>query len=572
MNSMGFKRFIVTMTSAAVLMGSHSLLAENAPSNSTSNISTGKILYLMRSGNADRSFELYKQHYQESGQHDFELLHQMILLLLDQGYRSPDPEIQLLTLFGAGISMNDRLLYILEAGLDSHIPQLQLISLSFLARFQNDRADQAMNRAMSSNFLPIRLEATFYLAQKKYPTAVGQTEALMHKIDNKLWFVFPQLFAMIGDPSSIKILRRLMNDPVDATRIESILSAAKYERDDLLPQIRNLATHLNIGQQEACATALGIMKDDTSICRLQTLAQSTSSNVQVAAWSSLYILGKKEVKEDLMSLAREGDLFAIVSLGNIEGTEDLLAELTKNKNINIRINASLALLERQDPRCLISLCEILIRDGRDLGYVKQQSVGHSLAFWKPTPSAQQNFQENPYLYELSVGMREAALNKAVDLPERDFLLLANTLFEVQQNDLIPTLVHLLENMRSPIAIEMLKRQQQKIGAPLIRNYCNLALYRLKEEGPYGGNLRQWIIKQHKTDMIQFRPLLPWEMRQEETRHELTAKETSQLLIESVEALAQAQDNVSIEALLDAIHIGNSKNKYALAGLLIRAIQ
>ena len=211
-------------------------------------------------------------------------------------------------------------------------------------------------------------------------------------------------------------------------------------------------------------------------------------------------------------------------------------------------------------------------NGRDLGFVKQQSLGHSLSAWRAIPSAQQNFEENPFLYELSIAMREAALTKALDLPEKDFLQLANLLFEVHQNDLVPRLVHLLENLRTPAAIEILKRQQQKIGAPLIRNYCNLALYRMKEEGPYGTNLRNWITSKQHLDLIQFRTFLPWEMRSEDSHHQLTAKEMSQLLIESVEALAQTQDEVSIETLLEAIQNGNPKNKYALAGLLMRAIQ
>lgn len=533
---------------------------------------SGSILYALQSGDPTKAINIYKDLYKSTGHHDFELLQQMAYLLLEQGYRSRDPEVLVLTLFGAGISANEGLLYILETGLNTEVPQLQLISLNFLAGSQNDRADEAINRAMSSNFLPIRLEAAYHLAQKKYPTAYGQIEALMFKVDKQLWFVFPQLFAMLGDPCSVKMLRKLMNNPNEDVRIEAILNTAKYQRDDLLPTIRTLASQLSVGQQEACATALGMMKDEASIDRLKLLAESTSAHVRLSARIALYKLGRKDFKTSIEEAALCGDIFAITALGEFSGSEDLLTKLARSDHPLIRLNASLALLERQDPRCLYGLGDVLIRDARDLAFVKIVSQGKGLHAWKTIPSAQQNFKDNPYAYEMSISMRETTLAKTVDLPEKDFLTVAQALFDSQQNDLIPSLVKLLENLRTPEAIEMLKSQQQKIGAPLIRNYCNLALYRLHESDLYAVNLQKWVSQQQQSGIIQFRPLLPWEMRANESPYQLTATETSQLLIESIEALAQSQDDAGIEALLNAIQNGNKKNKYALAGLLMRAIQ
>ena len=48
------------------------------------------------------------------------------------------------------------------------------------------------------------------------------------------------------------------------------------------------------------------------------------------------------------------------------------------------------------------------------------------------------------------------------------------------------------------------------------------------------------------------------MRFEDNLYQLTAKETSQLLIESIEALAAARDDSCIETLLEAIQNGNAK--------------
>ena len=63
-------------------------------------------------------------------------------------------------------------------------------------------------------------------------------------------------------------------------------------------------------------------------------------------------------------------------------------------------------------------------------------------------------------------MRESTLEKALDLPEKDFLRPAHSLFERQQNDLVPTLVGLLENLHTPAAIDLLKLHLQKVEAPL----------------------------------------------------------------------------------------------------------
>ena len=233
-----------------------------------------QILYLMHKGETNQALEHYQEFYQKDGDHDFELLHQLSLTLLKEGYQTKDPETQLLSIFGAGVSMNEKVFPILEDGLNSQYPQLQLISLKFLARQQHDEADEALKRAMRSPFPLIRLEAVHYLALKKDSTATGQVEALMAKLPDEIKPIFPQIFATIGDADAIRSLRRLLHDPSEKVRIEAILNAAEFGRDDLLPQIRIIASHLSPAQQEACAIALGKLKDTASIPKLEKLGKS----------------------------------------------------------------------------------------------------------------------------------------------------------------------------------------------------------------------------------------------------------------------------------------------------------
>lgn len=534
---------------------------------------SNRILFLMQAGQVPKALELYQSHRQQLGHHDLELVRQMGMMLLEQGYRTGDPETRLLTLYGAGISLDERVLYLLEEGLKSNQPQHQLISLQFLERYQNDNSDEAMNRALASNYLLIRLEGAFCLAKRKAPNAVLQIEALMSKVDPELHSLFPSLFAMIGNADAIRALKKLFQHRNEQVRISAILAAAKYGRDDLLPQIRTLATHHTMPQQEACATALGIMKDEESALKLEAISHSGCNTVRLAALQALYRLGRKEVRAAIETAAKSNDVFAISLLATMPGSEDTLASLIKSDNIQVRVNAALALLERQDPRCLDALKEILVTDNRDLVFQKFSSVGKSLSYYRVIPSANENISESAISHEISLGIREKVLAKTSELSENNFYYIANALFEFRQNDLVPILVDLLERLQTPAAIDLLKKHQQKTGAPLIRNYCNLALYRLKEPGSYADNLRAWVIEKQNEDFIAFRPSLPWDLRTEETSiFQLTPEETTRLLLDSFQAFAQKQDDRGIDVLFEAIQKGNAKNKFTLAGLLIRSAQ
>lgn len=531
-----------------------------------------RILFLMQSGHFPEAISLYKEYVAATGKQNSELLEQIGLFLLNQGTSTNDPEIQLLTIFGAGISFNEKALYILKDGLDSRYPQLQLIALGLLAKFQSDEADLALHRAMTSNFLAIRLEGAFHLLSRKIPNAISQTSALMAKVPPQALPLFPQLFALSGFPEATRLLRKLLAHPNEKVRLAAILSTSKYGRDDVLPAIRILSSHTSTVQQEACAMAFGILKDDASMEKLEAFAQSNSTWLQLAAMQALERLGNTKFRSHLIAWAQKEDIFAINILADIPNSENILADLLNSPNTHVKANAALALLKKKDRRCLAMLGKLLVRDSSDLAIGKISSPGKTLTAYKITPSARQNFKEDSLSSEASLCLREEILLNALELPEQDFLELSKVIFESRQSDLIPTLVDSLQMLNTPTAIHLLKMQQQRAGEPLIRNYCNLALYRMKEPGPYAQLIKKWIANQHQEELIQFRPLSKTKNSEEEFAHQLTPQETSRLLIESFEALTQNQDEEGIDILLNAIQKGNSKNKFALAGLLMRASQ
>lgn len=529
-----------------------------------------KVLFLVRRGQAAEAIDAYHTYAEALGHPDYDLLQQIGLSLLDYGAASSDPETQVMAIFGAGVATNDRATHILTQGLSSQNPQIRLASLGLVAQQRTDTTDELVKRAINSPDALIRFEAISLLAQMKHPAAVGQAEALMIKLPPAVWFLFADIFATIGDARATRQLRRLMNHSDSTARIAAIIAAADHGRDDLLPQIRQLATHSDPSQQEACALALGVLGDQGSLDKLKQLADSRHTQVRLAASLSLYLLGKHEYADRIKKMAADGNVLAIFTLGKVKGSEELLARLAASDNIQIQTNATLALLALRDKRCLPGLQRILFSDHRGIAYAKIASHGKILTAWKAVPKA--NLEEVMGGLALSSRMREEALAAALELPENDFLALADSVLDRQESDLVPITITALENLDNDDAIAILKKHQQKLGAPLVRNYCNLALVRLGIEGPYKDALQHWVYDQCHVDMIRFKPLEASEIPISGNTYELTPEETSKLLISAVECLASRQDDHGVETLLHIIRDGNPKNRYAIAGLLIRTIQ
>ena len=207
------------------------------------------------------------------------------------------------------------------------------------------------------------------------------------------------------------------------------------------------------------------MKDESSIARLETLSQSSAAGVRLSALLALYRLGQKSRQNEIEALAKELDLSAIFALSEMEGSSPLLISLSRHEQLNVRINALYCLLKQKSYHAMPGLMEILVRDSRDLAFTDGASAAGTLKFLKATPSAAQNFKDNEMMHEVSLSIREQILQDAVELPEKDFLTIAKILFDTNQNELIPLLVNLLEDLKTKESIELLKFYSQKAGAP-----------------------------------------------------------------------------------------------------------
>lgn len=530
---------------------------------------SSRILYLVHHNQIEEALAHYLECSQEREEHDFDLLQQVGQTILERGTQSADPEVQLFCLFGAGVALSPHLIPILERGIKSSEMKNQLIALNFLSRYQDDVADSLLIEALSSPHLLTRLEACYQLAQKRNPIIVDHLSALYYKVPPIVRTLFPQIIICIDSQEANQMMLHYLSDKDIVVRSEALVNVAKHKRDDFLPQVHTLAKQAHFIQQEAAALCFQEMQDRSALPLLQQLALSKQEEVKLAALVALYHLGEESILSDLFAEAKNGNLFVISALGDIETNEsqELLFHLSRSENRDIALNASLSLLKQHQKAPYLST--LLFSETKDVGFHRLSSPAGALVAWKTVGSATQKNKNLQGLMAQTNGLKEAILIQAMELPEEDFLDLGRLIFEKNEVSLIPTLVTLLCNHRSAASIELLKEMQQKTGAPFVRNYCNLALFRLGEKGNMEEKLIEAIKKEQNNRLIQLREE---KAKERQTQFSISAEEGSRFFIEALEALCSSQSLKGVETLIHTIAYGNPKNRYALAGLLIRTTE
>ena len=508
----------------------------------------------------------HKDFYLES-----KTLERLGLALLRTGMYSDNNQDMLLSLYGTGISLNEKSIPLIEYAMFTENVLLQQIAVTILARYDTEETNRILEVAMRSCFPIVRLEAAYILASKRTPSAYGQIEALMTKLDERAKPVFCELFAIEGQKDSMSQLHRMLFDRDEEVQIEAILALSSQNRDDVLPILKAISKEPTAKRNEALSYALGKFQDSSSCDFLRIQAQNHSDCTALAALASLYTLGEEDAYIQIEQRARSGDLFAISLLGTLQsGSVQVLYEALKSSDMQIRCNAAISLLQRKDPRCINSLYELFIDTPKDLAFYLVYSPAKTMSHVNVVSSATLKANKIPFLFEQSLSLREQLLSQTLELSEEHFLSIAEAILLNHQLDLVPILMSLLENMRSDKAIELLKAHQMHLGVPYIRAWANLVLFRLHEEGPWAKNLIDWIRQTKDDAMFEPRVPLPFRMRSTQSPHKLSLDQKAELLIGSFEALSEGRNEEGICTLLYAIRHGNPHNRYTLSGLLMRA--
>ena len=527
------------------------------------------ILYLMNAKSHEQAITSYQKYIKETNEQDFEILQQMALLLLDEGAKSSDPIERQLAMFGAGISASTCSLNILEKGITSPEMETQLTALHFICSLQDNEVNNILIKAMSSQYLETRIEAALQMAIRKHPCAYGQIQSLMQRLPPFIKPFFPQFFGLIGTSDATRILKNMLFDQDPNVRVQAILSIANNNRDDLLPILRKKLKHTSIAEQEALAISLASLNDSSCTEDLKKYLDSSTETVRLAASIALNQLGNRLYEYNIYESAAYGNLFAVIALGKIEGSENILAKITKSSNTQMMINASIALLHKKDNRCFIGIKKLLIDGENKLSVMPHTSLGKTLYYFQimPFSKKRKDIDQN-----ISLDIKHNILKQALDLDEAYFLDLANDIFRNKQNDLIPYLCQLITKLNSENAIALLKKYADKAGAPLIRDYCNLSLYRMNVEGPYFNYIKRWIKRNNTQELIHLKPFSPDKVKYDKSQYALSPDESTYLLVEIFTAVAEKHNVEGIMLLLDSLKTANRLNRYPLAGILLRATE
>ncbi len=494
--------------------------------------SLGHCLYLIKQ-RPQKAIELYRQRYRETEEHDYEIVRTMATLLLQKASEAEDLETRMLATYGAGLSASNIAFSILEKSVESSDPNLQLVGIFFLAQMHDDPSRRALEKAATSSpFLSTRAEACYHLARRQEMHAASYIHALMSYLPPFFRPFFPQFFAASGSKESNAALRQLLQDTNALVRVQSILSVVQHQRDDFLPLIRRKASQRNLAEMEACAYALGALADTASAPILEMLANRSPMNVRIAALKSLYLLGDQSKAKDLELLALSHNAFAVQALVGVPGTEDTLYELVHTKNRQVHANAVIALLAQKDPRACPQLIPLLIDKSKDLGFRMQSSIGGAQSILKVVTLRPESTEEGKKDRLVSNMIKEKLLRSAMHLPQTHFLSVIRALLKSADKTFVPCIMGLLKNLRTEPVLTLLKEQAEALGSPLVRNYANLILFALQEPGPYKERVYTWLNTIAKGETVEIHPPLSLAERQGIDHYGLSAKEKSQLLLDT----------------------------------------
>ena len=138
------------------------------------------------------------------------------------------------------------------------------------------------------------------------------------------------------------------------------------------------------------------------------------------------------------------------------------------------------------------------------------SMGRSMKAWHFITSPSARKEDLPYPMEALLGIKQQILNKTRDLTEDAFCSFARKIFNKKERNLIPALVALLENLNSEKAIALLEEYAEDKTSPLVRDYCHLALFRMRQEKDGGKYISQELAEKMAVSFDKGQQALPHE--------------------------------------------------------------
>jgi hypothetical protein len=465
--------------------------------------------------------------------------------LFQQVVASQDPDAVIMTLLATTACHHPLSRTMSYELIRSDNPIIQLSAVQALSSLNTAEADSILSEALRSDYPAIRLEAAWRIACKRSSQAFAQIDALSYKLPAPFRPCLPELFAIEGSINSVHRLRQLLIDPDDEVIIEALVAVGRHHvtgADDLLITMEPHSPAI----LEALAFGLRSVDSEQSRAKLRLLTNHPCPCVRIQAAISLIFLGEYGHISTLHDLAANGDLFAVAALG--ECREPLLSTGPKDPSRAFQTNLTLALLNQKDGSCTGGLKGLLALPDDQTLY-SSTSIGHSLSYWDVAPIESFDRAAWPMLKEQALVAKEALLIHSLDLNEESFTEIATAVFAEERVDLFPCLIQLLENQRSDAAVNLLKQESLRVGAPYNRAFATLSLVRLGIEQDEKG-LQTILDFARERDEPSWRPPLPWFVfaHSDEKQASQQAAASAELYIGTIEALSMLGTNEAINTL------------------------
>ena len=534
-----------------------------------------QILYMISKGEQIKGLKKYQEYYKQSNEHDYKLLREIALNIIEDGISKGSELDSLLALIAIEIAHEDCFTHHLSKLIKSRFFPVQAKTLSLLKRIDNDYSDMLIKSCLSSDFIMLRLEALSILVQKHNKTALGQVEALMNMVHKQYHPIFVDFYALSGTKYAISMMKQMISDKDLNLNLATIMAVKNHGIEELIPNLRHSLTHTSPSVQEAAANALGSFHDSYSISKLETLSTSPHPETKLAALHALYTLGQTESKKKIHALARDGNLYATRLIAGISESETTLHEIYYSDDNNRRLNSAISLLDQKDPLCLPVIRDLITLD-TNVNYLELcYSPGRAYSAIKIRPIAGLEHKQMIFSVQQQTMMNQNdLLAKSIELPRNKFMTIIDEIFLTKRNNLIPTAIALLENFDDEEARSYLRSKSTMPGAPFIRTSCHLSLWKSTREDVHKNAITSWIkdIGKHELINMSQKPTEKKGKKSSITGYELTLEEKSHLLIQAFLNICVAHEKSGLDCIIDAMIEGHEKNRTPLAGVLLKTIQ
>ena len=491
---------------------------------------------------------------------------------LEKGLKSRDIEENLIALYGLLISDYMPSTQILLSLLKKNHFVTQSYLLQVLQKNLSYSAEEILTQAGHSMFFPIRLQALYQLTQRQEANSLTKIQALRQKFHKTYHFIFTPLIAAHRSKESEEELKRILKEPSSHLRSSALLEIGNQHIHSLLPEVKKAFTHVNPIEKESAIFALSCYPDLKLYDLLKKETISTNDHLALASHLALWRLGFIDHKKEILALAQKNNPFALFLLHKMHEETPILVKALKNKDKTIWINALWGLLHHKDIRVLPELEKLLLIDPLDSVINIEHSPAHTMHHLIIESPSIINDADLEKELAITLHLQKLCLSLLSRYPEEEVLKFCKRLLSTNKHPFQRELIHTIENIKSEKSLDLLRSLSFSIGSPLKRGYALTALYRKSTHIKDQERFYKWLKSQSGDSIIKFSKTADPLSNLHVTPYELSPEEHTGLISEALLTASTSHEEKYLNLIIELFNTCHKKNRYALAGILMKAIQ